>query len=45
MPVKGGDLVSKNIIAFGGKFIAEVNKDMEKTRDILDKRVDKNISI
>lgn len=45
MPVKGTEIVSKNIIAFGGKFLSEVNKDMEKARDILDKRVEKNISL
>lgn len=45
MPVNGGVLVSKNIIAFGGKFLAEVNKDMEKARMTLDRAVEKNISI
>jgi hypothetical protein len=45
MPVKGADIVSKNIIAFGGGFLKQVNQDMEQVRDVLDKAVDKNISL
>lgn len=45
MPVHGADVVSGNIVAFGGKFLKEVNKDMEEARDILDRAVDKNISL
>lgn len=45
MPITGGDLVSKNIIAFGGQFLAQVNKDMELARKILDLKIEKNISL
>lgn len=45
MPIQGADLVSKNIVKFGGNFLREVNKDMEKARKILDKAIDKNISL
>ena len=45
MPVTGADLVAKNIAKFGDRFLSEVNKDMEKARNILDKAVYRNISI
>lgn len=45
MPIKGADLVSKNIIAFGGGFLKEVNRDMEEVRGILDNAVKKNITL
>ena len=45
MPVKGADVVSKNILIFGGRFLDEVNKDMEQARRILDKAIEKNISL
>lgn len=45
MPVHGAELVSKNIIAFGGGFLREVNRDMEQARYLLDKTIEKNISL
>lgn len=45
MPVQGADLVSKNIALFGGKFLEEVNKDMETARLVLDKAIEKNITL
>ena len=45
MPINGADVVSKNIAKFGGGFIKELNRDMEQVRLILDKAVEKNISL
>lgn len=45
MPVNGAETVAKNIVKFGGRFLEEVNKDMEQARLILDKAVEKNISL
>lgn len=44
MPVRGADVVAKNIIKFGGGFTNHVNKQMVKIRDLLDKQVTENIS-
>ena len=43
--VDGGNIVAKNIIAFGKKFLAEVNDDMERVRFVLDAAVTRNISL
>lgn len=43
--VLGGDVVAKNIIAFGEKFLREVNKDMYRVRDLLSGQIRKNISL
>lgn len=45
MPVIGADIVSKNIIKFGGGFLRHVNQTMDKVKDVLDKEVTKNISL
>ncbi len=45
MPVKGTDLVIKNIRNFGGGFTNHLNKTMEKARKMLDDEVTKNISL
>ena len=45
MAIQGADLVAKNIVKFGDRFLHEVNKDMEKARSVLDKAIDKNISL
>ena len=45
MPVQGGDVVAKNILAVGGRFRAEVDADMENVRGILDSAVTKNIGL
>ena len=45
MPVNGGDVVAKNIAKFGDGFLRQVDKDMENVRALLDKTVDKNISL
>ena len=45
MPVNGAELLSKNIVKFGDRFLEEVNKDMEQARAILDKAIGKNISL
>jgi hypothetical protein len=45
MPVKGADVVGKNIVAFGGGFLKHVNKVMIRAKDILDSEVTKNISL
>ncbi len=45
MPVKGTDLVIKNIRNFGGGFANHLNKTMEKARKMLDDEVAKNISL
>lgn len=45
MPVVGADIISKNIIKFGGGFIRHVNQTMGKVRVVLDKEITKNISL
>lgn len=45
MPIQGGELVAKNILAFGNKFRAEVDVDFERVRDLLDSRVKKNTGL
>lgn len=45
MPVKGTDLVIKNIRNFGGGFTNHLNKTMEQVRKKLDNEVTKNISL
>lgn len=45
MPIQNADVVAKNIVAFGGAFRSEVDKDMEAVREVLDSTVDRNISL
>lgn len=45
MPINGADVVSKNIVIFGGRFLEEVNRDMDQARVLLDKAIEKNISL
>ncbi|QGH73024.1 MAG: hypothetical protein [Siphoviridae sp. ctCJE6] len=45
MPVRGHELVARNIIRVGGGFLSTVNQTMESVRDILDSEVTKNISL
>ena len=45
MPVKGADVVGRNIKSFGGGFLKHVNKTMVKVKVSLDKEVTKNISV
>lgn len=44
MPVKGYDIVAKNIRAFGGRFIPHVNKCMIHVSKLLDQAVTNNIN-
>lgn len=45
MPVKGADVVAKNIVAFGGGFLKHVNTTMKKVSVVLDKKVTENMSL
>lgn len=45
MPVTGADIVSRNIIKFGGGFINQVNKTMAVVSEMMDDEVTKNISL
>lgn len=45
MPVNGEAVVLKNIAKFGDGFFRQVDKDMERVRTLLDKTVDKNMSL
>lgn len=45
MPVKGADLVSKNIIKFGGGFFKHVNDTMKEVGALLDTQVTENLSL
>lgn len=45
MPVKGTDLVIKNIKSFGGGFERHLNKTMDQARNMLDEEITKNISL
>jgi len=43
--IDGTSVVAKNIVAFGARFLGEVNDDMERVRAILDAAVTRNISL
>jgi hypothetical protein len=45
MPVKGTQIVARNIIKFGGGFTAHVNKVMNTVKDRLDAQVTLNMSL
>lgn len=45
MPVIGGDVVAKNIVAFGGGFLKHVNKTMNIVRKDVDEEITKNMSL
>lgn len=45
MPVRGQDLVAKNIIAYGGGFTRVVNQAMTEVHFLLDKKITDNISL
>jgi hypothetical protein len=45
MPVKGTEVVAKNIKAFGGGFLDHVNKSMKNVSKILDTQVTLNINL
>lgn len=45
MPIQGGDVVAKNILAFGQRFTTEVDRDMEQVRDLMDVTVTKNMTL
>lgn len=45
MPVRGVDIVVKNLIKVGGGFSNQVNKTMEKVKVIFDQKVTENISL
>lgn len=45
MAIEGADIVAKNIRTFGGSFLKHVNKTMVGVGTILDKEVNKNISL
>jgi hypothetical protein len=45
MPVEGAELLTKNIAAYGKRFLGEVDRDMEEVRGIMDKAVDESISL
>ena len=45
MSVRGADLVAKNIIRYGGRFLETVNKTMKKVSLVMDNQVTKNISL
>ena len=44
MPVRGADVVAKNIKSFGDGFIGHVNKTMKAVQNILDTKVTENMS-
>lgn len=44
MPVRGAEIVSKNIVAFGGGFLKTVNKELKTVKKILDDKVTENIT-
>lgn len=45
MPVAGANIVSGNIVAYGGRFLATVNKVMKEVKKDLDNEITKNISL
>ncbi len=45
MPVKGADVVARNLKSFGGGFLKHVNSCMSHVSEILDKEVISNISL
>ena len=45
MSVRGADIISKNIIRYGGGFLKTVNATMEKVSKIMDNQVAKNMSL
>ena len=45
MPVQGADIVAKNIIKFGGGFLAHVNQTMNHIRFILDQQIGDNMKL
>lgn len=45
MPVTGQEIIAENIIAYGGQFLATVDKTMDKVRQIMDEKITINISL
>jgi len=45
MPVRGQDVIAKNIVAYGGGFLKHVNKQMKKISKLMDEQVQKNASL
>jgi len=45
MPVRGTEVVAKNIIRYGGNFTKHVNKVMKEVSVIMDNQITKNMSL
>jgi len=45
MPVKGADVIAKNLKSFGGGFLKHVNRTMQHVSKILDVEVTNNINL
>ena len=44
MPVTGQEVIAENILAYGGRFLATVDKTMDKVRQMMDEKITINIS-
>lgn len=45
MPVRGTEVVAKNIISYGGRFLKTVNSTMKTVSVIMDNQITKNMSL